>query len=159
MRILGKALFAAALLAPASAAHAGVYTDDLTRCLAKAASSTDKTALVSWIFAAIGKHPAVSSYISMDEAQAQETTKHAAMVFQRLIATDCRKQSVEAIKYEGASAWEAAFKVLGEIAMVDLMQDPGVSKATEQIASFLDEKTFEDLGKEAGVRSAADSKK
>jgi hypothetical protein len=152
MRRLAAALaLLLALWTPASLAHAGVYTDDLTKCLVKHTGDADRTAFLVWMFSSMSVHPAVQGYSKINDAQREELSKHAAVLLQRLMTEDCRTDTVAALKYEGASAIEASFNVLGQVAMRDLMSDPAVRKGFELLGSQMDIAKFEALGKEAGV--------
>ena len=42
-------------------AAAGLYADDLARCLVGSTPAADGAALVRWMFAALAQHPSVSS--------------------------------------------------------------------------------------------------
>ncbi len=70
---------------------------------------------------------------------------------QRLLTVDCHTQTVSALKYEGASAFESAFGVLGQVAMRGLMTDSQVSQGMGGISKYFDESKLQELGKEAGV--------
>lgn len=151
---IAAAATALALLAQASAAQAGVYTDDLSKCLVKASSAEDRSDMVLWIYAATSLHPNVKPYSKVTEAQHEAVTKKAAALTQRLLTVDCRKETVEAIRYEGASTMEAAFGVLGQVAMADLMTDQQVAQGMAKMGTYLDNEKLEALGKEAGGLAA-----
>ncbi|WP_309644262.1 hypothetical protein [Phenylobacterium sp.] len=140
-----------ALWAPASLARAGVYTDDLAKCLVRSASDSDQEALVIWVFAAMGSHPSVQAYSSMTEVQRDAATKTAAQLMQRLVTVDCRTASIDALKYEGPSTLEAAFKVLGEVAMRGLMGNPKVAAGMARLGDHVDSASIEALFKDAGI--------
>ncbi len=78
-----KALFVklalgAALLAPASPALAGAFTDELTQCLVRSTSLDDQQQLVIWVFSAMAKSPTVKQFANISEVQLLNNTKHAA---------------------------------------------------------------------------------
>jgi hypothetical protein len=133
-------------------AQAGVYTDDLSKCLVKSTNTNDRVVLVQWMFAMLTLHPAVRSFVSVPDAQRDTATKTAAALFGRLLTADCRKESVNALKYEGVSAIGASFQVLGQVASRDLMTDPNVAKGMKQLGTDLDsDQKLKDLLKDAGV--------
>jgi hypothetical protein len=144
---------ALALVAPA-AARAGVYADDLTRCLVKSASPADQITFVAWAFSAMSAHPAVKSYSTLTDAQRVDLNKQVGHLYERLMTVDCRAQTVAAIKYEGNSAIEQGFSVLGQTAFRGLMGDPAVAAVFSSLPKYMDMKKFEALGAEAGVPSA-----
>lgn len=152
------AALALVLAAGGTAAQAGVYTDDLSKCLVKATAPADQQTLVLWIYAAMSSHPQVKPYSKLTESEQERATKGATELMQRLLTIDCRKEAVEAIQYEGAATMEAAFEVLGEVAMRNLMGDAAVAKMMEGMTKYLDRPALEALGREAGVRRAPAAK-
>jgi len=133
-------------------AKAGVYTDDLSKCLVKSTSTNDRVLLVRWMFAMLALHPAVQPLSSVTAAQRDDASKTAAGLFARLLTADCRKEAVNALKYEGVAAIGASFQVLGQVASRDLMTDPNVSKGMHQLGTDLDgDQKLKDLLKDAGV--------
>lgn len=151
IRAAAAMMLVLALWAPASLARAGIYTDDLAKCLVKSASANDQAALVIWIFSAMGAHPKVQAYSNMTDAQRDAATKTAAQLMQRLVTVDCRTASLDAIKFEGPSALEAGFKVLGEVAMRGLMGDSTVAAGMARLGDHVDHASIEALFKEAGT--------
>lgn len=149
------AALALGLCASASGANAGVYTDDLSRCLVKSASADDQKAFILWMYGAMSRHPAVRSYANFSEPQLDATMKQAAQLMQRLLTVDCRKETIEAIKYEGGGAMETAFGALGQAAMRQLISAPEVAKGLEQLGEYIDKAEFEKLGVEAGATPSA----
>ncbi len=152
-RLLMSFAAAAAVLAP-GLAHAGIYTDEMSKCLVRSATPQDQTDLVNWVFAAMSSHPSVKGYVSITEAQRTEIARKASGLMERLLITSCRKETVEALKYEGASAIEQSFGVLGQVAMRGLMGDPAVAENFTKLGEYVDESKFEALGKEAGIAPA-----
>jgi hypothetical protein len=74
---------------------------------------------------------------------------------QRFMLTDCRKQTIEAIRYEGAGAIQQAFSMLGQIAMSDLTREEATSVYMADLGNHLDKEKWEALGKEAGTKIPA----
>lgn len=148
-------LFAAvtvtAFIMSASAASAGIYADDMTRCIVKSATPTDRADLVKWIFAMIGSNPQVEGLSTSTPAQEDAFNRRAAAVLERLVHVDCRKESIEALRYEGEAAMNESFKVLGQTAAKDLMSHPAVTAKMGGFASHIDVSKWESLGKAAGV--------
>jgi hypothetical protein len=149
MKLRHAAALALALCAPASFAHAGIYTDDLSKCLVKSATPADQSALVLWVYSAMSLHPDIKAYSNMTDDQHEAALKHATEVAERLLTVDCKTETVAALKYEGGSAFEASFTVLGQVAMRNLMTDSNVSKALD-VTKYMDKSKFENLEKAAG---------
>jgi hypothetical protein len=138
---------AAALLLLSHPASAGVYTDDLSRCLVKSSSQADKELLVQWIFSAISLHPAVKPYATITADQRDDLDRKLAVVIQRLVLTDCRSQTLDAIKYEGDATLGASFQVLGQVAARSLFSDPNVAHGLNGLEKYFDEKKLDELTK------------
>jgi hypothetical protein len=139
----------------ADSARAGVYADDLAKCLVKSATAADQTTFVAWAFGAMSNHPAVRRYSNFTAAQREDLTRTVGMLYERLMTVDCRAETVAALKYEGDSAVAAGFNVLGQVAFRGLMTDPAVTSALESLGQVVDRKKFEALGVEAGMAQPA----
>lgn len=145
------AALAAVSLAAPGAAQAGIYGDDLSKCLVKAMSPADQKTLVIWIFSAMASHPDVRPYASMTETQRDGSIDAAGKLMQRLLTADCRPESVAAIKYEGGEAMVGSFSILGQVAMRGLMSDPSVVADLQKLSKSVDQSKIEALAKDAGV--------
>lgn len=132
-----------------------IYTDDLSRCLVDRTTEADRTTLIKWVFSAIAASPEVSDLSKVDGATREALHRSVAALFDRLLIKDCRDKAVPALRYNGATAIEASFAVLGEVAMRGLTNQPVVNTEFEKMASFVDTSALEELGKEAGVPVAA----
>jgi len=128
-----------------SPAFAGVYTDDLTRCLVEKSTPEDKTSLVQWIFVAMSRHPSVSSLTRITTDDMEKYNKVAGELFMRLLTETCVEPSKKAIKYEGAAAIQSAFQVLGQVAAGDLFQNPEVATVMGGLDKYLDAEKLKTL--------------
>jgi hypothetical protein len=149
------AALALALAAPAAGAHAAVYTDDLAKCIVNSSTPADQTKLVVWLFSAISVHPAVKAYANFTPAQREAIAQDAAGLMQRLLTSDCRAQTVAALKYEGLDSIGPAFGVLGQVAMRGLMTDPQVAAGLQGLGDRMDAAKLRAVGKEAGLPDGA----
>jgi hypothetical protein len=149
--IIAAAGMFAVVLTFGSHASAGIYTDDLSKCLVSSASQADKDVLIEWVFAAMSTNPVVKSMSSVTPEQRTVLTRSAAELMQRLLVSDCRKETVAALKYEGDSAFETSFGVLGQVAMRGLMSDPVTDAELQKLAGDVDKDKLADLWKEAGL--------
>jgi|SRR5947208_8105407 len=128
-----------ALLA-APAVVAGPYTDDLSKCLVRSTTNTDKTLLVQWIFATIALHPDVKRLATVPDSDRQELNKKTGKLFEALLTHSCVGETRQALKYEGNSAIEASFNVLGQVASRELFANPSVAKGLAELGKFFDAK-------------------
>lgn len=133
------------LLGLGSPAFAGVFTDDLSRCLVDKTTSEDKTTLVRWIFVAMTQHPSVSSLTNVTAKDVQAHNQKTGALFMRLLTESCVDEAKKAIKTEGAVAIQASFQVLGQAAVGELFVHPDVNKVMAGLDQFLDAKKLEAL--------------
>jgi hypothetical protein len=129
---------ATVLLLGSSGAAAGVYSDEMTKCLVSSTTDEDKIGLVRWMFAAASRHPAVKDVISVAEGEMEKATEQAAAIFERLLTESCAKQLHEAVKYEGQPAVAASFTALGQVAGIALMGHPEVAVGLQALEAKLD---------------------
>ncbi len=145
---MAVAFMVACLAAPAVA---GVYTDDLSKCLVKASGSEGQATLVQWIFSSLALNPVVKPLSAVTDAQRDALNRKTADLYQRLLFADCRTETVAALKYEGAHALEAGFEVLGQVATRGLMTDPSTASGLAAYSTYLDKAKMVELFKEAGL--------
>ena len=141
----------AALIGGGMPAEAGVYSDDLSKCLVSSSSSNDQIALMQWMFSAFALHPAVQPFSTITPAQRTDLNRKAAQLMQRLLVENCRMQAVAALKYEGPTSMEAAFATLGQVAARGLMGDPQVGAGLGEMNTMLDKDKLNGLATEAGI--------
>jgi len=156
-RRLAALSFGLALLA-SGAAQAGPYSDDLAKCLVKAASPADVSVFMVWLFSAMSLQPDVKPYTAMTDAQRDAASKKAAELMQRLMLVDCHAETVAAIKFEGAHSIETGFNVFGQAAGRGLFSSPEAAGYLGKMETYFDTAKFEALGKEAGVPQPAKAK-
>jgi hypothetical protein len=128
-----------------SPAFAGVYGDDLTRCLVDKSTTDEKSSLVQWIFVAMSRHPSVSPMTKITADDVDKYNKVAADLLVHLLTETCVDPAKKAIKYEGATAIQSAFQVLGQVAAGELFANPEVGAVMGGLDKFLDTKKLEAL--------------
>jgi hypothetical protein len=136
------------LLFGSSQAHAGPYTDDLSKCLVSSTTDADKSLLVKWIFTAIALNKEISPYIKMDPGVRARINKDTADLYMRLLTDSCKVQTHDAFKYEGQASIGSAFQVLGQVASQGMFADPGVAAGMSDMTKYLDEKKLDAVLKE-----------
>lgn len=142
--LFGATMFATPTLA-------SVYSDDLGRCLVSKTSDQDKIQLVQWVFAAMSSSPAVQK-LTVATAKDRDQYDHVTgKLVERLLEVDCRKETVDALKYDGPHSLEAAFGLLGQVAFKSLATDPAVNQSLGNFTKYVDEKNLKALFGEAGI--------
>lgn len=138
-----SAVLSAALLFTSPVTRAGVYGDDLARCLVSSTNDGDKRLLVKWIFGSIALHRDVAKYVAMPEAERDALDRDTAALFMRLLTDTCQPQARDAVKYEGAGAIGTAFQVLGQVAAQGIFSDPAVAAGTQRLMEYVDEEKMQ----------------
>lgn len=125
--------------------NAGPFTDKLSICLVKSTSKADKELLIQWVFAAISSHPNVNALSNVSVEKGDALNKSTGNLFVKLLTVKCRSETEQALKYEGKSAFQASFKVLGEVAMSGLMRHPNVGRYLSGLEKNMDSKALNEL--------------
>ncbi len=133
----------------ANPALAGLYTDDMSRCLVESSTKEDKAALVRWIFVALSQNPAISSLSKATEADIDKANANVAAMMMRLLTEQCVDKTRKAIKYEGMAAIQTSFGVLGQVAAAELFSDPKVGAVMSGLDKTVDKKKLEALKNDA----------
>ncbi|HVF15656.1 MAG TPA: hypothetical protein VNA21_02060 [Steroidobacteraceae bacterium] len=142
-----KGMFCAALLA-ASSANAGVYGDDMSRCLVEKTTKEERISLVRWMFVAASAHPAVADIASVGADELDKSNMVLGELMTTLLTDRCKEQTKKAIKYEGPAAIQLGFQVLGQVAGSDLFASPEVAKGMAGLEKHVDKQKLEMLVKQ-----------
>ena len=110
---------------------AGPFTDDFAKCLVTKTTAQEKTDLVKWIYVTISFHPQLSQMSNLTAEDVEMANIRVADYMTNVFAYKCNDELNQAIKYEGEESVFHAFELLGELAMGELMQDQGVTAASE----------------------------
>jgi len=131
------------LLLPASLAFAGPYSDALGKKLVSSTTRAEKALFVRWIFFAMALHPDLKEMSAISPAQREETNRAVAQMMTRMLTETCAVEAKEAVRYEGASAIEGAFNLLGQIAARELFSNPDVNAGLAELQKYFDSKAIE----------------
>lgn len=124
-------------------AIAGSATDTLSACVADNTTGKDRKDLAQWIFVAMTAHPEIKPFSNVTEANRDEVDKKLANLATRLLTGSCRSEAKAAMEKEGGESFEAAFGVLGKLAMQELMSNPSVSSSFTRYVKYLDKAKFD----------------
>jgi hypothetical protein len=150
-----RKVFAAACVGIVVTAHpalAGVYGDELTKCVVSSLTDADKVLFAKYVFAAMAEHPTVKPMANIGTEVNASLDRDASALIARLMYTDCRKQMVDVVKFEGIDAAVPAFSMVGQVAMRYLMTDPAVGARMAKAGADPESRAkLIDLYKDAGV--------
>ena len=121
---------------------AGVYSDDLGKCIVAKTSPADKLFVVKAVYAAMSKHPEITNMSSITRQDDAIFMREFARIFTDLMVDSCRSEAKLAFRYEGELAFQQSFELLGQVAMVELMQHPRVSNYFEALGGEIDPSKF-----------------
>lgn len=133
-----RILLGTAILLLSAPVQAGMYGDDLARCVVSSSSASEKADLVEWMFFAIALNPAVAPLANVPAERRVEADRATAKLFEKLLADRCAEQARTAVKYEGSGAVGEAFKLLGQVAAQEMFANPAVAKGAEKFAEYID---------------------
>ena len=123
-------------------AFAGPYADALGKALVARTTSSDKIALVRWMFIAMSLHPEVKSLSSITDQQREDANRDCAKLFESLMTEKCVEETRDAIKYEGPFAIESSFQLLGQVAARELFGHPSVAAGLTSLYKYIDTDNF-----------------
>ena len=155
--LIAAALAMAGCLMLAPTAEAGQYSDAFSKCLTRNSSTGDRVVFAKWLFLVIAAHPDVAPLAKVSKAERDTINRDMANVANRLILTDCRKEAVATLKFEGGAGFEKGFEVFGEVAATELLGNPAVARSLENFPDYLDTEGWQALIKEANYDSRKSS--
>jgi hypothetical protein len=136
-----KALYplaACMAMAHGPAAMAGVFGDDLGRCLVNSTTKENRADLIRWLFVAAAHHPAVKPIAAVSPAQQEESDKQMGTLFMKLLTVNCKTETQKALQTEGTVTIQTAFEVLGKVAGQELFSSPEVAGNLQGLAKYID---------------------
>jgi hypothetical protein len=133
-----SAIAACSALFYGPAAVAGVFADDLGKCLVNSTTKDDRANLIRWLFVAASHHPAVKPIATVTPAQQEDSDKQMGTLFMKLLTESCKTEAQKALQTEGAATIQFAFEVLGKVAGQELFTSPEVSGNLKGLAKYID---------------------
>tara|TARA_B100000900_G_scaffold402312_1_gene408029 strand:+ start:219 stop:662 length:444 start_codon:yes stop_codon:yes gene_type:complete len=128
-----------------SITYSGPFSDEFSRCIITKTTSQEKTDLVKWIYVTISFHSQLSEMSNISSKDVEIANIRVAEYMTNVFAYKCKNEMLDAVEYEGEESATQAFKLLGEIAMREIMSEQNVSFASELFIQYLDEKIFENI--------------
>lgn len=144
MRVAASLLLCSTLLAPVLAAAGPI--EDFAACLQDNTTGKDRKDLARWVFVSMSVHPAIQADFNVSEATRLAAHQRTAALMTRLVTENCPVQARAAgAGPNGAEAFGQAFKLLGEVAMHELMEDRAVKTSLQGLMQHFDMKKFEPI--------------
>ena len=120
-------------------------SQQLASCFTDSLNGRERKELAKWIFVAISTHSTLEPYANISTADRDSTDLFTANLITRLMTQDCPNQVKFAMKQHGSAALVNAFKLVGEVAMQELMNDANVNRSISGFERYLDEDKFKQV--------------
>lgn len=128
----------ATLLGASQIALAGSTVDQLSNCLMKSTTPTDKTVVLQWTFVALGNHPDLKAFSNVTATQKEALDKNLATVLQRILVEQCSAQTKAVIQTEGLQAVGDSFQELGSITGEEILKTPEIKQQLNGVLKYVD---------------------
>lgn len=131
-------LISATLLSVTQVTLAGPTVNQLSDCLMKSTTVTDKTTVLQWTFVALGNHPDLKAFSNVTATQKEALDKNLATVLQRILVEQCSAQTKAVIAAEGVQAVGDSFQELGRITGEEILENPEVKSQLKGVLRYVD---------------------
>jgi len=135
-----KLLISLALLSTVGTAplvYAETPTDRLGTCLVDNLSGKERKELGKWVFFAIAAHPDMAAFSNATPTDIKTTDMYVGQLITRLLTENCPSELKKANDSD-PRAVEQAFRLVGQVAMQELMTNQAVRDSLTNYAQFAD---------------------
>ncbi|MDX2421964.1 MAG: hypothetical protein QNK43_04725 [Amphritea sp.] len=117
---------------------------DLGTCFIDSLTGKERKELVKWMYFSMSAHPELEPHanISLDDLQGSHQT--IAKLITRLFVEDCPSEARAARKAD-PQALKKALKLVGKVAMQDILTDKAVRAAVNDYTRFVDQEKIKDV--------------
>ncbi|MEC5384089.1 hypothetical protein VVD49_00055 [Uliginosibacterium sp. H3] len=124
-------------------AVAGPYTTAAGTCLTDNTTGKERKELARWIFMAMAAHPEMRDLTTASAEARDKTDQSMGKLVTRLLSENCAAQTRAAVKNEGSESLKAAFGILGQLAMQEIMSNAEVNASIGGFEKYLDKQKLE----------------
>ena len=121
-------------------------TQNLTICLTDSLNGKERKLLAKWIFAAIAAHPEIIDLSAVSAEARDLIDEDVGNLITRLLSVDCDAELVAAMS-RNPLALQDSFKVVGEVAMMELLNERSVADALTGYVKYVDMQAIESITK------------
>lgn len=114
-------------------------------CFNDSMTGHERKELAKWIFLGIATHSTIQPFANVTDQDRDDANRFLGALVTRLLTENCPAQAKAAFQDNGAKAFEHAFKVVGEVAMQELMTEPAVSASLGAFDRYLDLQKIEQV--------------
>jgi len=126
-------------------ANAKTKTEIMSDCLVSKTTGSDRILLVRWIGYSIAGHYAIRGSMGIPDQSIEQSDKDIAALITQLLLQRCLDETQDVVSEGGAGAVGNAFRILGEVAMQEVMMDKAVNARIEKFSDYLNRSDFERL--------------
>lgn len=145
MRSIVAVLTAVAALVAAQAGRAQTISPaekSLAECVRLKSTGQDRLTLGRWFVATMGSAPQVSDVAKIDPAVRATLNRQFAATFTRLVVSDCLTETKALGPTRDSKAFELVGRVLGELAVQEILTNPDATAALDGFTEYLKEEDF-----------------
>ncbi|AZV47141.1 hypothetical protein C3L23_07595 [Nautilia sp. PV-1] len=125
--------------------NAGVYTNQLIKCMVKNTTPQNITTLKKWMFFAFAQDSDLKKYAKISLKDKKEVNKEMGKYVTKLLTDKCAAELKNAVKYEGAKSISIAFEYLGRIAGSAITSSPDVKLFFSDLTKYVDMKKLDKI--------------
>ena len=125
--------------------NAGVFTNELIKCMVKNTNNKELKLLKTWIYFAFSQDEDLKKYSKISKKEEERVNKLMANYVTDLLTNRCKKEYNLAIKNDGTRAISDSFEYLGRIAGVQIMSNPNVVIFIQKFSNYIDLNKFKDI--------------
>ena len=120
----------------------GPYQDNLSKCIIEKTTKEEKSLLMKWMFVIISEHPSIPENYKISNKDKVLSDIDMANIVMNIFQIYCTTEAKQAYEYEGENSITESFKLLGEVAMRNLMNNDDVNMAVGRFTNYIDEEEF-----------------
>src|SRR5690349_16034102 len=121
---------------------AGPYGEEMTKCLVRSVTASDRSHLAKWLFVTMARSPDLESMLSLSPEQRDRIDRNAAASLTRLLGDSCGSETQHAIRYELDAGLHAYQEFLQSIER-DIASSPAATQGVKDFAQSLDQEKLE----------------
>ena len=123
-------------------AQAGTEAQQLGVCLTDSLDGKERKSLAKWIFFGMSTHSTIEQYSNIATEDIESSDRYVGYLVTRLLTEDCPEQAKLAFEEGGTGGLEYAFRIVGRVAMQEIMAEAKVSQSLGAFEKYLDREKF-----------------
>lgn len=121
-----------------SIAQSAPEEEQLGKCLTGSLNGNERKNLAIWVFFGMSSHSEIKPYANISQQNIDDIDKFVGELMTRLLTEDCANEVIAVFNQYGTAGLEQAFRLVGEVAMQELMLEPVVTQSLGAFEKHLD---------------------